>query len=85
MLDALPPVDDVELLRRITARRPEADGQPLHGDAHLYNVLGTPAGLLWHDFETACRGPREDHLAAFAENAALDAYSSYDRDLVEAM
>jgi Phosphotransferase enzyme family len=85
MLDALPPSKDVELLRELAARRPDVEGQALHGDAHLYNVLGTPSGPLWHDFETACRGPREYDLAAFAENAPLDAYGPYDRELVEAM
>ena len=85
MLDALPPSGDVELLRGVIARRPEVAGQPLHGDAHLFNVLGTPRGPLWHDFETACHGPREYDLAALAENAALDPYGPYDRDLVEAM
>jgi hypothetical protein len=63
MLDALPPSGDVELLREVVARRPELTGQPLHGDAHLFNVLGTPRGPLWHDFETACHGPREYDLA----------------------
>ena len=85
MLDALPPGDDVELLRAIAARRPQVDGQPLHGDAHLFNVLGSPGGPLWHDFETACQGPREYDLAAFSEDAALEAYGPYDRELVEAM
>jgi phosphotransferase family enzyme len=85
MLDALEPSGDVELLREITARRPEVVGQALHGDAHLFNVLGTPGGPLWHDFETACRGPREYDLAALAENASLEAFGSYDRDLFKAM
>lgn len=85
MRDALPPSNDVELLREVTARRPDVAGQPLHGDAHLFYVLGTPRGPLWHDFETACHGPREYDLAALAENASLDAYGAYDHDLVEAM
>jgi phosphotransferase family enzyme len=85
MLDALPPGRDVDLLRDVVARRPEVGGQPLHGDAHLFNVLGTPGGPLWHDFETACHGPREYDLAALAENAALEPYGSYDRDLLEEM
>ena len=85
MLDALPPSEDVELLRELVARRPDVEGQALHGDAHLFNVLGTPGGPLWHDFETACRGPREYDLAALVENAALDTYGPYDRELVEAM
>jgi aminoglycoside phosphotransferase (APT) family kinase protein len=31
--------------------------QPLHGDAHLGNVLNGPGGPLWTDFEDACIGP----------------------------
>jgi hypothetical protein len=85
MLDALPPSEDAELLRKTVARRPQVAGQPLHGDAHLFNVLGTPSGPLWHDFETSCFGPREYDLAALAEDASLEAYGSYDRELVEAM
>ena len=32
--------------------------QPLHGDASLSNLLRTPLGLLWNDFEDVLRGPR---------------------------
>jgi hypothetical protein len=85
MLDALPPSDDVELSRAIAARRPGVDGQALHGDAHVYNVLGSPSGPLWHDFETACHGSREYDLAAFWEDDAVLAYGPYDRELLEAM
>jgi Ser/Thr protein kinase RdoA (MazF antagonist) len=38
--------------------------QPLHGDAWLGNVLRTPDGPVWSDFELACRGPREVDLCA---------------------
>jgi aminoglycoside phosphotransferase (APT) family kinase protein len=31
--------------------------QPLHGDAHLGNVLHGPAGPLWNDWEDTCLGP----------------------------
>jgi hypothetical protein len=31
--------------------------QPLHGDAHPGNVLVTPSGPVWNDFEDAWRGP----------------------------
>ncbi len=31
--------------------------QPLHGDAHLRNVLNGPDGPLWNDFEDTCIGP----------------------------
>jgi Ser/Thr protein kinase RdoA (MazF antagonist) len=46
------------------ANRLEAlDGRPLHGDAHLSNVLWSPTGPLWSDLENACRGPVEYDLA----------------------
>lgn len=32
---------------------------PIHGDAHPGNVLITPHGALWNDFEGVCLGPRE--------------------------
>jgi Ser/Thr protein kinase RdoA (MazF antagonist) len=35
------------------------DVVPIHGDAHLGNVLMTRDGPLWTDFESACLGPRE--------------------------
>jgi hypothetical protein len=31
--------------------------QPLHGDAHLDNVLNAPGGPLWNDWEDTCIGP----------------------------
>jgi len=31
--------------------------QPLHGDAHLNNVLNGPDGPLWNDWEDTCIGP----------------------------
>jgi hypothetical protein len=31
--------------------------QPLHGDAHLRNVINGPAGPLWNDWEDTCLGP----------------------------
>jgi len=33
--------------------------QPLHGDAHAGNVLVTPSGPMWNDFEDAWCGPVE--------------------------
>jgi Ser/Thr protein kinase RdoA (MazF antagonist) len=39
----------------------------LHGGPHLHNVLATPAGLRWIDFETCCRGPVEADLAYLGE------------------
>jgi len=88
--ESLEPSDDVELLRELGLREPGGHRQALHGDAHLANCLPGP---LWHDFETACRGPRELDLAALALSArvreddasriAIEAYGDHDADLLE--
>ncbi len=88
--DKLEPSADVELLRELGLRQPAGRLQALHGDAHLANCLPGP---LWHDFETACRGPRELDLAALALSArvsgddpsriALEAYGDHDAGLLE--
>ncbi len=88
--DSLEPSPDVELLRELGLQQPAGRPQALHGDAHLANCLPGP---LWHDFETACRGPRELDLAALALSArvrndepsriALEAYGNHDADLLE--
>ncbi len=93
MLAPFAPSDDVELLCELSSRElPE--GQALHGDAHLFNCMQTATGPIWHDLETACRGPREYDLAALllqersrdpqpeAQTAAA-AYGPYDADLLE--
>jgi len=43
----------------------EAPGElrPVHGDAHPGNLVATPDGLIWIDFEHICLGPREWDLA----------------------
>ena len=88
--DSLEPSADVELLRELGLRQPVGGSQALHGDAHLANCLPGP---LWHDFETACSGPREYDLAALVLSArvrgdepsriALEAYGDHDADLLE--
>ena len=88
--ERLDPSGDVELLRELGLRRLAGSTQALHGDAHLANCLPGP---LWHDFETACRGPRELDLAALALSArvraddasriALEAYGDHDEALLE--
>jgi Ser/Thr protein kinase RdoA (MazF antagonist) len=91
ILDGLEPSEDVELLREIGMRPVDGQIQAVHGDAHLWNCLPGP---LWHDFETACRGPREFDLAALAltarerdhrpSRAALEPYGDHDKELVDA-
>lgn len=93
MLEPFASSDDVELLRELASRElPE--GQALHGDAHLFNCIQTRDGPIWHDLETACRGPREYDLAALVASdrsgkpdpearLALAAYGDFDAELLE--
>jgi Ser/Thr protein kinase RdoA (MazF antagonist) len=93
MLEPFAPSDDVELLCELASRElPE--GQALHGDGHLFNCIQTRAGPIWHDLETACRGPREYDLAALMlsdrsgesdpeARLALAAYGDYDEELLD--
>lgn len=93
MLAPLAPSSDVDLLLELAGRELPAH-QALHGDAHLFNCIPTTAGPIWHDLETACRGPREYDLAALVEDdrsqgpdrdaqTALAAYGPYDEGLLE--
>ena len=95
MLATLEDSEHVGFLREVAFRRPDLDGQALHGDAHLGNCLASDNGPLWHDFETACRGPREYDLAALVlrdlthggyppARAALTAYGEHDSELLKA-
>ena len=45
--------------------------QPLHGDAHLGNLMDTTAGLLWTDWEDTFSGPVEWDLASVVWNARV--------------
>jgi Phosphotransferase enzyme family len=88
--DRLESSADVEFLRELGTRQPGGATQAIHGDAHLANCLPGP---LWHDFETACRGPREFDLAALtlsdevrsddASRIALEAYGDHDAAVLE--
>lgn len=46
--------------------------QPLHGDAHPGNLLVTPGGLRWNDFEDTWLGPRGWDLACMAMSGRFD-------------
>ncbi len=70
---ALFPASTIELLRHhlvssIAILR-EFPHQPLHGDAHMGNLLNTNLGLLWTDWEDAFAGPVEWDLASIIWNA----------------
>jgi hypothetical protein len=45
--------------------------QPLHGDAHLGNLLNTTLGPLWTDWEDTFLGPVEWDLASIIWNARI--------------
>ncbi|MFD4674478.1 phosphotransferase family protein [Lentzea sp. NPDC058450] len=57
------------------------DVQPLHGDAHHGNVMVTPSGPVWNDFEDTWRGPIAWDLACAIgtddEGAAQRAAETY--------
>lgn len=64
------------------ARGRSASFQPVHGDAHIGNVLATHRGVLWTDWEDAFLGPVEFDLACLRSRAEL---FGEDRDAIEAM
>jgi phosphotransferase family enzyme len=45
------------------------DVQAIHGDSHKRNLLKTPKGLLWTDFEDACAGPVAWDIACLVRTA----------------
>jgi Ser/Thr protein kinase RdoA (MazF antagonist) len=51
-------------------RKSSARPQALHGDADVKNLLKTPNGLLWTDFEDTCRGPIAWDLACLVHRIA---------------
>lgn len=45
--------------------------QPLHGDAHMGNLMNTTRGLFWTDWEDAFSGPVEWDVASIIWNAQI--------------
>ncbi len=45
--------------------------QPLHGDAHLGNLMNTTQGMLWTDWEDTFSGPVEWDVASIIWNAQI--------------
>jgi hypothetical protein len=82
--------DEIAGLRALAAELDPLDGRPIHGDAHLRNVLWSRDGPLWTDLENVCRGPVEFDLACLrfrgsAEaEAAIAAYGAHDDGAVAA-
>ncbi len=48
---------------------PGVDVQPIHGDAPYYNMIATPDGELWSDFELVTLGAVESDLAMVGPEA----------------
>lgn len=69
--------EDADVLRAWAQRLPatvsayDARRQPVHGDAHLGNVIHTARGPLWNDWEDTCLAPREWDLACSQANARV--------------
>lgn len=73
--------DTLERLRKSILDR-SAPEQLLHGEPHPWNILSTKDGLLFMDFENACRGPVEYDLGWVPlEVSAL--YPNVDQELVD--
>jgi hypothetical protein len=88
VLDELPPTPELTELRAFADRLPPLGGLPIHGDAHLRNILWTPEGPLWSDLENICRGPREYDLACMRfrpgpeTEEAIAGYGDHNEDAV---
>ena len=58
--------------------------QALHGDASVGNLLHTPVGLVWNDFEDTFRGPLHWDLAGYVMSLrARGATSGFVRQVLE--
>jgi hypothetical protein len=87
LLDQLRPtgpreIDTVASLReRLAGLREEVfettiPAQALHGDVSLTNLLSTPRGLVWNDFEDTLRGPVHWDLAGYLLSLRANGASS---------
>jgi len=67
-LELLEPIGE-----RLTATLEDASGgfRPLHGDAHLRNVLQSGADPVWIDWEDCCSAPVEWDLACLVKSARV--------------
>ncbi|SDK11190.1 Thiamine kinase [Nonomuraea maritima] len=50
--------------------------QAVHGDAHPGNLLATPGGLLWNDFEETTAGPVGWDLVCLRRTTRLDGHAA---------
>jgi hypothetical protein len=72
---AVPPAAAAALLAELDVLTGQLAGlavRPLHGDAHPANLLSTPHGVVWNDFEDAWRGPLCWDLACMLGSPHID-------------
>ncbi|MFJ7216471.1 phosphotransferase enzyme family protein [Amycolatopsis sp. NPDC098790] len=62
---------------RLAATLPDVPGQPLHGDAHPGNLIATPAGPCWLDFEDTWHGPLAWDLGILARQGGPEHLAAY--------
>ncbi|MGW5722739.1 phosphotransferase [Amycolatopsis sp. NPDC003865] len=62
---------------RLAAAAPDVAAQPLHGDAHPGNLIATPAGPCWLDFEDTWRGPLAWDLGILARQGGPEYLAAY--------
>ncbi|WP_341528347.1 aminoglycoside phosphotransferase family protein [Nostoc sp. UHCC 0302] len=73
--EAALPTSDIDMLYQVSQRSQrelsQLPMQPLHGDAHLRNVLNTKRGLLWGDWEDTFMGPIGWDLACLLASSRI--------------
>jgi Phosphotransferase enzyme family len=80
-------IEGMRAVHALLAIEPLPPLRPVHGDAHLRNLLWTPNGPRWTDFENLCSGPVEYDLACISwrgrpgDAGALEAYGPHDEGL----
>lgn len=74
-------LDTLRTAGQAICRHANAD-QLLHGEPHPGNVLSTPEGLLFIDFETCCRGPIEFDVAHVPDEVSVH-YPGVDQVLLQ--
>lgn len=57
---------------RLRAALDRFPARPLHGDAHPGNLLATPSGLMWNDYEDTWHGPLGWDLACLLTSRRVD-------------
>lgn len=86
-LQALPREDRDYLRTTYHALRDEVAGvqyhsRPLHSEPHSGNLLLSPHGPRWIDFESACSGPAEWDLTVLPDDVVRRHFADVDYDLL---